>query len=131
MKIIGPLFNQSKLDAFAAAELFILPSYSEGSPMVVLDSLAAGVPVITTKASSWNDLVEYNCGWWTEINTNAILTSLSEAIKLSKEDLQVMGEKGRKLIEQKYTWTQLAEKTIKLYEWLLGYSNIPDFVIKD
>ena len=52
----GPLFDQQKRDAFAAAELFILPSYSEGAPLVILESLGARVPVITTKASPWKEL---------------------------------------------------------------------------
>ena len=131
IKIIGPLFNESKNDAFAASELFILPSHSEGSPMVVLDSLAAGVPVITTKASSWCDLNDYNCGWWTDINTLSISNSLKEAVALSKRGLQEMGENGKKLILTKYTWPALAKKTIRLYNWLLKLDDKPDFVTLD
>lgn len=128
IKIIGPLFDEAKNDAFAASELFILPSYSEGSPMVVLDSLAAGVPVITTKASSWSDLTEYNCGWWTDINISSVSNSLKEAVVLSKRDLHEMGENGKKLILSKYTWQELAKKTIRLYNWLLKRNEKPDFV---
>lgn len=131
IKIIGPLFDQEKNDAFAAAELFILPSHSEGSPMVVLDSLAAGVPVITTKASSWIDLNEHHCGWWTDISTSAIAIALREAVNKSPIDLHNMGEKGKILIDSKYTWPQLAQKTIRLYNWILGRDNKPDFVQLD
>lgn len=131
IKILNPLFGQEKDDAFAAAELFILPSHSEGSPMVVLDSLAAGVPVITTKASTWRDLTKYNCGWWTDISTQAITTALREAIVMSVEDLHEMGIQGKKLISAKYTWPRLAKKTIQLYNWLLGHEEKPDFVILD
>lgn len=129
--IIGSLFDEAKNDAFAASELFILPSYSEGSPMVVLDSLAAGVPVITTKASSWNDLTEYNCGWWTDINTFSISNAVREAVALSKKDLKEMGENGRKLISARYTWQELAMKTIRLYNWLLKRDEKPNFVTLD
>jgi glycosyltransferase involved in cell wall biosynthesis len=131
IKIIGPLFDREKNDAFAAAELFILPSYSEGSPMVVLDSLAAGVPVITTKASSWGDLADYNCGWWTDISTPAITNALQEAVIMTAENLKQMGEQGKKLIASKYTWPQLAQKTLRLYDWLLGRDDKPDFVQLD
>jgi glycosyltransferase involved in cell wall biosynthesis len=131
IKIIGPLFNQAKADAFAAAELFVLPSYSEGSPMVVLDSLAFGVPVITTKASTWSDLTDYNCGWWTDISTQAIAVALQEAVSMSAEEILQMGIQGKNLIASKYTWPQLAQKTIKLYDWLLGRNDKPDFVILD
>ncbi len=128
IKIIGPLFDQPKFDAFAAAELFILPSHSEGSPMVVLDSLAAGVPVITTKASSWSDLVDYNCGWWTDISTSAIAAALKQAVNMNSEDLRRLGEEGKNLIIAKYTWAKLADKTVNLYNWILKQGNKPDFV---
>lgn len=131
VKIIGPLFGHAKSDAFAAAELFILPSYSEGSPMVVLDSLAAGVPVITTKASTWSDLTDHNCGWWTDISTSAIAIALREAVGMSAEELKQMGKQGKSLINSKYIWPQLAQKTIRLYDWLLGRDDKPDFVQLD
>lgn len=131
IKIIGPLYDESKNDAFAASELFILPSHSEGSPMVILDSLAAGVPVITTKASSWSDLNEFNCGWWSDINTSSIAEAIQEAAKLSTDDLRRMGRNGKKLIESKYTWPQLAQKTLNLYKWILKKGERPDFVILD
>jgi len=131
IKIIDPLFGQDKEDAFAAAELFILPSYSEGSPMVILDSLAAGVPVITTKASTWSDLIEYNCGWWTDISTSAIALAIKEATNMPSDYLQMMGKNGKDLISSKYTWSQLAQKTIQLYNWVLGRGAKPDFVSLD
>jgi glycosyltransferase involved in cell wall biosynthesis len=131
IKILGPLFGREKDDAFSAAELFILPSYSEGSPMVILDSLAAGVPVLTTKASTWSDLTTYRCGWWTDISTDALAIALLEAITMSIKDLKQMGDNGKELIISKYTWPQLAQKTILLYNWLLGREEKPDFVILD
>ncbi len=131
IEIIGTLFDEAKNDAFAAAELFILPSYSEGSPMVILDSLAAGVPVITTKASSWVHLDEFQCGWWTDINTSSITIALKEAVSMTAEDLHKMGEEGKKLITLKYTWPKLAQKTLRLYDWLLGRDDKPDFVQLD
>lgn len=131
VKIVGPLFGEAKSDAFAAAELFILPSYSEGSPMVVLESLSAGVPVITTKASVWQDLINHNCGWWTEINTQAITAALQESIKMSPENLKNMGRNGRKLVSSKFTWPHSAKKAKRLYNWLLDKDDRPDFVILD
>ena len=125
------MFNQAKHDAFAAAELFILPSHSEGAPMVVLDSLASGIPVITTKASTWSDLEDYNCGWWTDISIDSIAVALNKAVKMPPEDLYHMGVNAKKLIFKKYTWPQLATKTIKLYNWLKRLDDKPDFVLLD
>lgn len=131
VKIIGTLFDQSKADAFSAADLFVLPSLSEGFPMVVLDSLAAGVPVMTTKSSSWEDLNTYNCGWWVDICSDSICDAVREAISLSVEELQEMGQRGKQLISSKYIWSKLATKTLELYSWLLHRRDRPDFVLLD
>ena len=129
--IIEPQFGNAKYDAFAAADFFILPSYSEGSPMVILDSLASGTPVITTKSSSWENLNIFDCGYWVDINQKAIEKSLLEMTALSKEDLIFKGDNAIRLINEKYLWEDIAKKTILLYEWLLTESDLykPDFII--
>jgi len=125
----GPLLDHTKRDAFAAADLFILPSYSEGVPIVILESLAAGIPVIATNASPWKDLETFQCGWLTEIEPNAIAEALEEAQGKESEDLHRMGKRGKEFVAANYTWEQSAQMSIELYEWLLGHRERPTFVI--
>jgi glycosyltransferase involved in cell wall biosynthesis len=127
----GPLFGQAKRDAFAAAELFVLPSYSEGAPIVILEALGAGVPVLATKASPWPQLVSHGCGWWTEITVDAIVEALREACAQTPDRLKQMGAQGKELVATRFTWRQAAGKTIELYEWLLRKRKKLDFVVLD
>jgi glycosyltransferase involved in cell wall biosynthesis len=90
----GPLYEQKKRDAFAASDAFVLPSYSEGSPIVILDCLATGVPVITTKGSPWKRLVDLQCGWWVEANRVGLSQALQDMLSLPKYQLQTMGQRG-------------------------------------
>ena len=129
IRFVGPLYDSLKDDAFAAAELFILPSHSEGAPLVVLESLAAGVPVITTTASPWEELNTRHCGWWVDISTEALAGALAEALRLPAEKLAEMGRRGHRVVTENYTWTTSARKTVALYHWLLGASGKPDFVV--
>jgi len=131
VRVLGPLFGQEKRDAFSAADVFTLPSISEGAPVVILDSLAAGVPVITTKASPWKELKTHDCGWWVDINTSAIGEALCAATGLSRPRLQEMGARGKMLVSYKYSWPRIANQTLALYAWLLGQGEKPDFVIID
>ncbi len=128
VKFVDPVFNQLKRDAFSAADLFVLPSYSEGAPIVILDSLAVGVPVITTKASPWEDLSTYGCGWWVGVNVNEISEALKCAVGLPREYLKEMGQRGKELVASKYTWSSLTQMTVDLYSWLIGRGKVPEFV---
>lgn len=127
----GPLFDQEKRDAFAASDAFVLPSYSEGAPMVVLDALATGVPVITTQGTPWQDLIIWRCGWWVEPSTNGIMQALQEMLKLSRDQLRLMGLDGQNLVKSQYLWKMQGLKALALYAWLLGTNGKPDFVIID
>ena len=129
--VIEPQFDQNKLDIFSAADFFILPSYSEGAPMVILDSLSYGVPVITTKSSSWKDLENFSCGYWADINLQSIELALKNMLDLSTDELKMMSRNSKRLIEMKYTWEIIAQDTLCLYNWLLDKGEKPGFIITD
>lgn len=128
---VGPLHGKDKRDAFAAADVFVLPSYSEGAPVVILEALGAGVPVITTKASPWEELITHGCGWWTDSSVDAIADALLDVLPLPQTALKAMGQRGKQLVNEKYTWSRIAEQTIALYDWLLNGGEQPEFIITE
>ena len=127
----GPLYGDIKNAAFAVSDIFILPTHSEGAPMAVLEALAYGVPVITTKGAPWEELTTHQCGWWVDISSTAICDAIIDAIHRPKIELKLMGQRGRDLVAQKYTWQAVAKTTAELYNWLLGNSPKPSFVSID
>ncbi len=131
VRLVGPLLDQIKRDAFAAAELFVLPSYSEGAPVVIPEALAVSVPVLATRGSPWPALLTHGCGWWTEISQQGIQEALLDAIESSPDRLKEMGAKGRVLISAEYTWPRIAPRTLLVYDWLLHRGPRPDFVVVD
>ncbi len=111
----GALNDDEKWKAYARADLFVLPTYSENFGIVVAEALWAGVPVITTKGTPWQELNERKCGWWIDIGVDALVKALAEAIALTDEERHEMGMRGRKLVEKKYTWNAVVKEMIEGY----------------
>jgi len=112
----GALHDEEKWKAYARADLFVLPTYSENFGIVVAEALWAGIPVITTKGTPWKELEERKCGWWIDTGINPLVGALKEAMSLSDLELRKMGERGHTLVERKYTWPSIAQC---MKEWYL------------
>ena len=122
---IGAVTGERKWTLYRESDLFILPSLSENFGIVVAEALACGIPVITTKATPWYNLVTHQCGWWVDIGVDPLVEALREAMSLSPQERQVMGDRGRKLIETHYTWEQTARKFSEVYQGILAKKPIP------
>ena len=98
-------------------ELLILPSHSENFGLVVAEALAAGVPVITTTATPWQELGQRQCGWWVADTTAGLATAIHQACKMPAEDLASMGARGREWMRESYAWPALAARfAAELYQ---------------
>jgi glycosyltransferase involved in cell wall biosynthesis len=58
VELTGALPADRTLELYAEADAFCLPSFAEGLPVVLMEAMAAGVPVIATRASGTPELVE-------------------------------------------------------------------------
>jgi glycosyltransferase involved in cell wall biosynthesis len=126
---IGPLFGERKRDAFGAAEVFVLPTHSENFGLVIAEALGVGLPVLTTRGAPWEELIDRRCGWWTEIQSDALGDALAQVMRLPAAELAAMGARGRELVATRYMWRNSAEKTIRLYYWILAKGTQPEFVV--
>jgi len=126
---IGPVFDADKYALLAAAELFVLPSHTENFGLVVMEALAAGVPVITTKGAPWADLVTHRCGWWVEQGVDSLAIAMENALCMSMDDLRDMGCRGRHLTENYYARSALTERMIAAYQWMCSGKDRPDGII--
>ena len=122
---VGPVDDQQKWERYRSADLFVLPSHSENFGLVVAEALACGVPVITTKATPWQVLEQHQCGWWVDVGVEPLARALREATSINEAERHDMGQRGRKLIEQQYTWPSVAGQMVSVYRWLLGEGERP------
>lgn len=128
VKLSGPVYGEAKSAMFARADLFVLPSYSENFALVVPEALSYGIPVIATTATPWIELLEAGCGWWVEPGSQGITGALRQAVLTEPSKLAAMGERGRRMVEERYSWSVLIEKHIVLYRWAAFGEGDPCFV---
>ena len=117
---MGPLWGAAKRDAFAAAELFVLPSLSESFGIAVCEALGAGVPALVTTGTPWEEVETERCGWQVDATVDDISMGLAAAVGQSRAGLAEMGERGKLFVSRRYTWPSVAEQTLRLYRWLCG-----------
>jgi glycosyltransferase involved in cell wall biosynthesis len=103
---------------YNVADLFALPSKSgEGLPLVALEAMACGLPVIATDVGGTSEVMSEDYGKLVPPNSPI---SLAEAIlEFSCNDLATLKKKLRTMMEQKYSWDRNVKKLGKIYEELI------------
>ena len=125
----GSVEGTEKEDLFENADLFVLPSHSENFGIVVAEALSYGVPVITTRVTPWEELISHTCGWWVGDNEIELGNALREATASPAERLWEMGQRGRQLVAEKYSWSGAAGKVSECYDWILGTGPKPACIV--
>jgi glycosyltransferase involved in cell wall biosynthesis len=113
--ITGFVKGELKDVLMQGADLFALTSYSENFGVAVLEALAAGLPVLVTPGVALADVVnEQRLGYVAELEVSKIAFLIQQALELPQE-AKSMGNRGRQLIFEKYTWNQVSAKLVKTY----------------
>jgi glycosyltransferase involved in cell wall biosynthesis len=125
---LGPVYGEAKKRALAGSDAFVLPSFSEGFSMVVLEAAACGLPIVLTPQCNFLELAEASGAIEVEPEVSSCEGGLRRMFSLSGTQRKNMGACGRELIERVYTWPAIAARMGAVYAWLLGQGTKPDCV---
>jgi glycosyltransferase involved in cell wall biosynthesis len=117
VKIIGWASNAEVRQQILAARAMVLPSFAEGLPVVLMEALALGCPVISTYIAGIPELVEPGvCGWLVPPGSvEALVAAMREALLLPMNKLEQMGIQGRKQVIQRHNATVEAGRLATLF----------------
>lgn len=112
---VGAVYKEAKWNFLRSADVMVLPTYSENFGIVVAEALAVGVPVITTTGTPWQDLENYNCGWWIDLSVMNLKSTLIKVFNTPNYSLEKMGINGQKLVKDKYDIRAVGKNMVELY----------------
>ncbi|MDE1466903.1 glycosyltransferase [Aurantiacibacter sp. D1-12] len=126
---VGPKFDAEKRAFFDDADGFILPSFSEGLPVSVLEAWERALPVVMTDFCNLPEGFAAGAAMRTEPAVAAIARDLCAFCALPREKREEMGQKGRELVVANYSWDTITDHYLELYDWLAGrIDQAPGFV---
>jgi len=116
IKLTGFVSDQDLPLYYNTADMFVLPSKSgEGLPLVALEAMACGLPVIATNVGGINEIMIKNFGKLVPANNP---TALANAIV---EFADINSETGelRAIVEDQYSWDKNVAQLVEIYEELI------------
>jgi len=131
LHFLGPRFGEEKDALLRSVDAFILPSFSEGLPMSVLEAWSYGLPVIMTPQC--NIPLGFDLGAAIQIapDKSSIAEGLRQFLAVSEDERKAMGQRGRRMVEEQFTWEKVAEDMCHVYKWVLDGGSSPDCVRLD
>lgn len=107
-----------------SSRALILPSFAEGLPVVIMEALAMGRPVISTYVAGIPELVEPGqCGWLVPPgSTESLVKAMEDCLNTSVETLEAMGQNGRDRVLQRHN---IATEAAHLTRCFQHYRALP------
>jgi glycosyltransferase involved in cell wall biosynthesis len=117
ISITGWVSGDRVMAELTAARALILPSVSENLPVVIMEALALGRPVISTYVAGIPELVEAgSSGWLVPASDEVALSqAMREALEASVEQLARMGAAGRQRVAERHDSLKEAAKLKQLF----------------
>jgi glycosyltransferase involved in cell wall biosynthesis len=123
--LTGMVKGRDKLALMSRADIYTLPSYSEGFSNSLLENLAAGKPVVITPACNFPEVTKVGAGLCVEPQRDVLKEALMQLLDMSQDKLKNMGNHGRRLVMEHYTWDIAARKIATVYNAILTKKEIP------
>jgi len=105
----------------AGADFLVLPSLWEGMPNVILEAMAAGLPVVSTRVEGTDELIDDGKnGMIVEPNSPAELVEAISQLLQNPTRTKEMGRLAQQKVTKEFTWDSMVAQYTSLYRQLLG-----------
>jgi colanic acid/amylovoran biosynthesis glycosyltransferase len=118
LRITGMVSNAQVRQELLDARAMVLPSFAEGLPVVVMESLALQRPVITTQIAGIPELVQPGiCGWLVPPGSiDALTSAMRQALSAPTDELARLGAAGAARVAERHDVIKEAAKLVQLFQ---------------
>jgi glycosyltransferase involved in cell wall biosynthesis len=112
IEVLGRINGRERIASlYAAAEVFVVPSLFDPYPLVALEAMAFGLPVIATDQMGTPEMIDDGkTGWLVPPgDASALAAALLHAL-LDSESAARVGAAGRRDVEARFTWDAVVER---------------------
>jgi glycosyltransferase involved in cell wall biosynthesis len=121
---VGELYGNRLAEIVRGAGLFVLPSDVEGLPMVMLEAMQEGIPVLASNIPPHQQLIGEERGLLFEAgNLDSCVRVLEQALQQSLE-MAKMAKRAQIYVRTNYNWDNIVSENLKLYEQLSSLPNV-------
>ena len=107
LTLTGLITGRDKLAALQDADVFVLPSRSEGLSIAMLEAMYMGLPVVVTdRVGLWRQVEKNRCGLVVPYDEDSLAGALKRMA--AAPDRRAMGQRGRQLVASGFTWDKIA-----------------------
>ena len=114
-------WREDATDLLSGVDLLVLPSVTEGFPMVLLEAMSAALAVVASRVGGIPEIVSHReNGLLVEAGDEAALANEIVALLDSPEERIRMGRRGRAKLEERFSVDRMAGATAQLYQRLVS-----------
>ena len=117
---VGKVSNEKVLQYMAAADIFVLPSLSEGFPLVISEAMASGLPIVTTNVTGLSEIVHNGENGLLVESKNSIELAEKILLLLQDDELRRRISQNNKQRVKDYTWDKVIDRLEEVYQKVVG-----------
>jgi glycosyltransferase involved in cell wall biosynthesis len=107
---LGPVRGDTRLALLRRCDALVQPTLAEGFSMAILEAMICGCAVLTTPGARFPAIADARAGLIVERTADAVARAMVEMAEGGRERMRRMGERGRQLILEQYSWNAIAAR---------------------